>query len=472
MANIALYYESTRNNKLKKKFNEVLLQGLADDGGLYIPKKWPKVSKKELSKFKDMNYQQIAFHISRKFIENEINDKDLKKIIRKSFKNFSKKEVATYKNLGNNKWLLELFHGPTLAFKDYALQVVGNLQEYVLQKGKKKITIIGATSGDTGSAAINACKNKNTMELFIFHPYKKISNIQRRLMTTVKSKNIHNIAIRGNFDDCQKVVKKLFVDEDLKKKFSFSAINSINWGRILFQLIYYFYSVSKINVKNQKFIFSVPSGNFGNVYSGYVAKKIGLPVYKLIIATNENDVLSTFTNNGYIKLKSVKQTISPSMDIQLPSNLERFIYDLYRKNNKLVKEQLKKLYKNKKIFIKKNKVKQIQNHFISHRVNQKNTRLMMKEFFFKKDIILDPHTAVGVVAERAKEIKNKPVIYISTAHPAKFPEIIAKVIKKKVFLPKQYKSLEKLKENYKIINLNYKKVKDYLIKKSKFVKNV
>ena len=472
MANIALYYESTRNNKLKKKFNEVLLQGLADDGGLYIPKKWPKVSKKELSKFKNMNYQQIAFHISRKFIENEINDKDLKKIIGESFKNFSKKEVATYKNLGNNKWLLELFHGPTLAFKDYALQVVGNLQEHVLQKEKKKITIIGATSGDTGSAAINACKNKNTMELFIFHPYKKISNIQRRLMTTVKSKNIHNIAIRGNFDDCQKVVKKLFVDEDLKKKFSFSAINSINWGRILFQLIYYFYSVSKINVKNQKFIFSVPSGNFGNVYSGYVAKKIGLPVYKLIIATNENDVLSTFTNNGYIKLKSVKQTISPSMDIQLPSNLERFIYDLYRKNNKLVKEQLKKLYKNKKIFIKKNKVKQIQNHFISHRVNQKDTRLMMKEFFFKKDIILDPHTAVGVVAERAKEIKNKPVIYISTAHPAKFPEIIAKVIKKKVFLPKQYKSLEKLKENYKIINLNYKKVKDYLIKKSKFIKNV
>ena len=466
-----MYYESTRNNKLKKKFSEVLLDGLADDGGLYVPKKWPKVSKKELSKFQNMNYQQIAFHISKKFIENEINDRDLKKIITKSFKNFSKKNIANIKELESNEWLLELFYGPTLAFKDYALQVVGNLFEYVLKKEKKKITIIGATSGDTGSAAINACKNKSTMELFIFHPYKKVSNIQRRLMTTVKSNNIYNIAIKGNFDDCQKIVKRLFLDKKLKDKFHFSAINSINWARILFQLIYYFYSVSKIN-KKKKYTFSVPSGNFGNVYSGYIAKKIGLPIDKLIIATNENDVLSTFTNKGYIKLKSVKQTISPSMDIQLPSNLERFIYDLYRKNNKLVKEQLKKLYKNKKIFIKKNKVKQIQNHFISHRVNQKNTRLMMKEFFFKKDIILDPHTAVGVVAERAKEIKNKPVIYISTAHPAKFPEIIAKVIKKKVFLPKQYKSLEKLKENYKIINLNYKKVKDYLIKKSKFVKNV
>ena len=402
-----MYYESTRNNKLKKKFSEVLLLGLAEDGGLFIPKKWPKVSKKELSKFKNMNYQQIAFYISKKFIENEINDKDLKKIIKKSFKNFSKKNIATYKNLGNNKWLLELFHGPTLAFKDYALQIVGNLFEHVLKKEKKKISIIGATSGDTGSAAIDACKNKSTMELFIFHPYKKVSNIQRRLMTTVKSENIHNIAIKGNFDDCQKIVKKLFVDEDLKNKFYFSAINSINWARILFQIIYYFYCVSKINVKNEKFIFSVPSGNFGNVYSGYVAKKIGLPIDKLIIATNENDVLSTFTNKGYIKLKSVKQTISPSMDIQLPSNLERFIYDLFGKNDKLVIDQLGKLYKNKRLLVNKNKIRQIQNHFKSSRVNEKNTLLIIQEFFYKNKIILDPHTAVGVAAVRKKEIKKQ-----------------------------------------------------------------
>ena len=467
-----MYYESTRNNKLKKTFSEVLLLGLAEDGGLFIPKKWPKVSKKELSKFENMNYQQIAFHISKKFIENEVNDKDLKKIIRKSFKNFSEKKIANIKNLGDGKWLLELFYGPTLAFKDYALQVVGNLFEYVLKKEKKKITIIGATSGDTGSAAINACKNKRTMELFIFHPYKKVSNIQRRLMTTVKSNNIYNIAIKGNFDDCQKIVKKLFIDKDLKNKFYFSAINSINWARILFQLIYYFYSVSKINVKSKKIIFSVPSGNFGNVYSGYVAKKIGLPIDKLIIATNENDVLSTFTNNGYIKLKSVKQTISPSMDIQLPSNLERFIYDLFKKNNKLVKDQLEKLYKNKRIFINKNKIKQIQNYFKSSKVNEKNTLLEIKEFFFKKKIVIDPHTAVGIRAVRNLEIKNKPIIYVATAHASKFPETINKVIKKKILLPEKNKSLLKLKENFKIISLDYNKIKNYLIQKSKFVKNV
>ena len=291
-----------------------------------------------------------------------------------------------------------------------------------MKREKKKITIIGATSGDTGSAAIDACKNKNTMELFVFHPYKKISNIQRRLMTTVKSKNIYNIAIKGNFDDCQKIVKKLFVDVDLKKKFSFSAINSINWARILFQIIYYFYSVSKIKSKNKKFIFSVPSGNFGNVYSGYVAKKIGLPIDKLIIGTNKNDVLSTFTNKGFIKLKNVKQTISPSMDIQLPSNLERYMYDLFSKNNDLVKIKLNELNKNKKVFIDKNKIKEIQNYFKSSKVSEKDTLKTIKVFFNKYDIILDPHTAIGIAADKDKKLSNRSVVYISTAHPSKFSE--------------------------------------------------
>ena len=466
-----MHYESTRNNKIKKTFSEVLLLGLAEDGGLFVPKKWPKISKNEIYKFKTMSYQQIAFHVSKKFINGEIDDKNLKKIIKKSFKSFSKKEIAYPKKFDENKWLLELFYGPTLAFKDYALQVVGNLFEYVLKKEKKKITIIGATSGDTGSAAINACKNKSTMELFIFHPHKKVSNIQRRLMTTIKSNNIHNIAVKGNFDDCQKIVKKLFLDKNLKYKFHFSAINSINWARILFQLIYYFYSVSRINIK-KKFVFSVPSGNFGNVYSGYIAKKIGLPIDRLIIATNENDVLSTFTNKGYIRLKSVKETISPSMDIQLPSNLERFIYDLFSKNNILVKRHLEKLYKNKKIFVSKNKIKQIQGYFKSSKVNEEKTLLTIKEFFLKRKIIIDPHTAVGIWARRNLEIKNKAIIYIATAHASKFPETINKVIKKRVVLPEKNKSLLKLKESYKIIDLNYNKIKNYLIQKSKFVKNV
>jgi len=467
-----LYYESTRNRNIKKKFSEVLLTGLAEDGGLYVPKKWVKFSNKDFKKFERMTYYEMAFHISKRFIGNEIKDTELKKIIKKSLKNFSKNDIATLKNLSDNEWLLELYHGPTLAFKDYALQIVGNLFDYILKKRNKKITILGATSGDTGSAAIDGCKKKNTMEVFIFHPLKKISNIQRRLMTTVKEKNIHNIALKGNFDDCQRIVKRLFVDKDLQNKFNFSAINSINWSRILFQTIYYFFCISKIKNKKKKFNFSVPSGNFGNIYSAYVAKKLGLPIDKLIIATNENDVLSTFTNKGFIKLKHVKQTITPSMDIQLPSNLERFIYELYNKNNNLVINNLRKLYSRKKLTLNKKILKKIQRNFKSCKISEKETIITMKKIFHDKNIIIDPHTAVGIAAGQKINSTNDPIIYIATAHPSKFPEIVKKTLKKEPNLPKKHKSIYKMKEKYKIINLNYNKIKEYLINESRFVKNV
>ncbi len=467
-----MYYTSTRNKKIKKTFNDVLLQGLSDDGGLFIPNKFPKISKNELLKIKKMSYQDIAYNVSKKFIGNDINKLDLKKIIAKSFKNFSNKNIASLKKIEESKWILELFHGPTLAFKDYALQVVGNLFDYVLKKKKKKITLIGATSGDTGSAAIDGCKDKKTMEVFIFHPYKKISNIQRRLMTTVKSKNIHNVAIKGNFDDCQKIVKKLFIDDGLKRKFNFSAINSINWARILFQIIYYFYCYKEIHKNNKKLIFSVPSGNFGNVYSGYIAKKIGLPIDKLIIATNENDVLETFTNKGFIKLKPVKQTISPSMDIQLPSNLERYIYDLFNKNNSLVIKNLKNLHKKKKIKISKIKIEKIQKEFQSSRISQKETIKIIQNYYRNNDIVVDPHTAIGMAVDLNKINKDKQIIYISTAHPSKFPDVIKKALGKKINLPRQKKNLLRDKENFKIINNNYNKIKEYIIENSSFIKNV
>ena len=244
-------FVSTRNSAKELNFEEVVLQGLASDGGLYVPASLPKFSDEEIKNFKKLSYPELFFEVTKYFIDGEIPEKTYQELVNKSYKKFSHSAIAPLKQLDDKEFLLELFHGPTLSFKDYSLQVVGNLFEHVLKKEKKRITIIGATSGDTGSAAINACKNKSTMELFIFHPYKKVSNIQRRLMTTVKSKNIHNIAIRGNFDDCQKIVKKLFVDEDLKNKFYFSAINSINWARILFQIIYYFLLlVQKAQISN------------------------------------------------------------------------------------------------------------------------------------------------------------------------------------------------------------------------------
>ena len=311
------------------------------------------------------------------------------------------------------------------------------------------------------------------MEIFIFHPYKKISNIQRRLMTTVKSNNVHNIAIKGNFDDCQKIVKKLFVDKDLKKIFNFSAINSINWARILFQIIYYFFCYKKIYQKGKKFIFSVPSGNFGNVYSGYIAKKIGLPIDKLVIATNENDVLETFTNKGFIELKPVKQTISPSMDIQLPSNLERYIYELFNKNNMLVIKSLNYLYKKKKIKIDKRKINMIKKDFQSFKINQKETIKIIQTFFTNNNIILDPHTAIGLgINLNNINNKNKQIVYISTAHPSKFPDVIKKVIGKKINLPKDKKKLLNDKENFKVLNYNYNLIKNFIIEESIFYKNV
>ena len=364
-----------------------------------------------------------------------------------------------------------MHYGPTLAFKDYALQIVGNLLDYTLKSKKKRITIIGATSGDTGAAAIDACKDKDTMEVFIFHPKGKISKVQRKLMTTVNSKNIHNIAINGDFDDCQKIIKRLFIDPDLKSKFNFTAINSINWARILFQTIYYFFSITKIK-RNKNIIFSVPSGNFGNIYSGYVAKKIGLQFDKLIIATNSNDILSTFINKGVIRLKSVKHTITPSMDIQLPSNLERFIFDLFKSKTKNVNKNLKNLFKNKRMDINKEKIKQIQKFFYAKSVSEKETIEMIKEIFIKNKIIIDPHTAVGIAAGRKLNKKKQPIVYISTAHPSKFPDIVKKCINQYPELPRNLIDLYKRKEKYKTIDLNYFKIKDYLLKQSDFISNV
>ena len=351
------------------------------------------------------------------------------------------------------------------------MQFIGHLYDHHLINIEKKINVVVATSGDTGSAAIEAIRGKDKMNIFVLYPNNKISSIQRKLMTTVNSKNIHNIAINGDFDDCQKIIKKLFIDPDLKSKFNFTAINSINWARILFQTIYYFFSITKIK-RNKNIIFSVPSGNFGNIYSGYVAKKIGLQFDKLIIATNSNDILSTFTNKGVIRLKSVKHTITPSMDIQLPSNLERFIFDLFKSKTKKVNKSLKNLFKNKRMDINKEKIKQIQKFFYAKSVSEKETIEMMKEIFIKNKIIIDPHTAVGIAAGRKLNKKKQPIVYISTAHPSKFPDIVKKCINQYPELPRNLIDLYKRKEKYKTIDLNYFKIKDYLLKQSDFISNV
>ena len=326
-------YCSTRNSKLNKTFDEIIIEGLAPDGGLYMPKSWPKINIDEITSDKNISYNELVTIILNQFVGNTIKNTELQQIAEKTYREFTHNKIAPLVKLKDNKYILELFHGPTYAFKDYPLQMLGNLFQYYLKKEDKKITVIGATSGDTGSAAIDACKNKDNINIFILHPKNKTSDIQRKQMTTIQSKNVFNIAINGTFDDCQNIVKSLFVSNDLKKITTLSAINSINWARIASQSVYFFWAYLQSLQYDKKVNFIVPTGNFGNVYAAHISGIMGLPVNKLYVATNSNDIMHRTIANGDMSLKEVKSTISPSMDIQISSNFERQLFESLNYNS-------------------------------------------------------------------------------------------------------------------------------------------
>jgi len=328
-----MQYISTRNTTKTFSFKDVFLNGLASDGGLYVPKQIPSYSILDLEKLKNLSYRELAVRIILDFCADEFSESEIKDLIKKSYKNFRVQDVVTINKTGNIN-LLELFHGPTLAFKDIAMQVIGNMYENILEKDKLKVNVVVATSGDTGAAAIAAIKDRKNMKIFVLHPENKISEVQRKFMTTVNSSNVFNIALGGNFDDCQKFVKSMFADKNFRSSINMSGVNSINWARIIFQIVYYFFSHFKIAKLNEKINFSVPTGNFGDIYAGYVAKKMGLPINKLVIATNKNDILKRVVNTGHYKPVKVEHTVSPSMDIQIASNFERLIFDVNSCNSK------------------------------------------------------------------------------------------------------------------------------------------
>jgi threonine synthase len=337
-------YISTRNSQKIFSFKDVFLNGLASDGGLYIPKKIPFYSLKELESLKELSYEQLAVKIILNFCSDEFNETEIKDLVNKSYKEFRVKNVVNIKKL-ENIILLELFHGPTLAFKDIAMQVIGNMYEKILSDNNKFINIVVATSGDTGAAAISALKGRKNINIFVLHPHNKISKIQRKLMTTIKENNVYNLAIEGNFDDCQKLVKSMFIDQSFNNEINMSGVNSINWARIIAQIVYYFFSYFKINNSSQKINFSVPTGNFGDVFAGYIAKKMGLPINKLIVATNKNDILTRVISTGVYKPKKVLQTISPSMDIQVASNFERLIFYIHSNDDQITLKKMEELKK-------------------------------------------------------------------------------------------------------------------------------
>ena len=451
-----MIYVSTRDNSKEFSFEEVFIKGLADDGGLYVPKSLKKYNSQELSKLKNLNYNEISTEIINQFSSDFISKKELSYLIKKSYSKFRENEVVKISNIGELK-LLELFHGPTLAFKDVAMQFIGNLYEYYLSKNDKKINIVVATSGDTGAAAINAIQGKSNLNIFVLHPNNRISSVQRKIMTTVEEKNVFNIAVEGNFDDCQNIVKSMFSDLEFSRSINMSGVNSINWARIIAQTVYYFYTYFKLNKKSISF--SVPTGNFGDVFAGYLAKKMGLPIDKLIVATNENDILHRAISNGDYISKKVKETLSPSMDIQLASNFERLIYYINNSNSEKTAEIMKKVKQNS-YQIEKNNLDIIQKDFLSESCNEQETLEIIKKNYEINNIVLDPHTAVGVGA--ANKLSFNDCVVLSTAHPCKFPESTNSAINKREKLPNELQHVLDKNESFQALKNNTDEVKKFI----------
>ncbi len=452
-------YLSTRNKSLNLDFGNIFLRGLAPDGGLFLPKEIKKFSEEELKKLSNLSYIDLGVEIISNFCGPILDRVKIKKLLDKAYSNFNTKDVVAIKKIDNIN-LLELYHGPTLAFKDIALQAIGLIYE-ALDLNKKKINIIVATSGDTGSAAIAALKGKKNINLFVLHPHEKISNIQRKIMTTCDSENIFNIAVKGNFDDCQRIVKQMFNDEKFREEINMSGVNSINWARIIFQIVYYFYAYFKFSTNVN---FSVPTGNFGDIYAGYVAKKMGLPIDKLIVATNENDILCRVINSGEYRPSKVKPSLSPSMDIQVASNFERLLFDVLDSDDQKVNSFMKNLANNGFFKLEEKELKKIRKNFAAEKINDTDTLRIIKDFFVNYGFILDPHTATAVGASYKIKNKSKTII-LGTAHPYKFLETIKLAIGKNVEPPKQFLNLAQKSEKFDIIDNNLEEVKSYISNK-------
>ena len=456
-------YISTRNTQKTFSFKDVFLKGLAPDGGLFVPKKIPLYTSQELEKLRNLSYNSLATKIILKFCSDEFNEIEIKDLVKNSYKNFRVNDVVVIKKLGKVN-LLELFHGPTLAFKDIAMQVIGNMYEKILKKNNLKINVVVATSGDTGAAAINAIRDRKNMKIFVLHPDNKISEVQRKFMTTVNSDNVFNIALASNFDECQKFVKSMFADKDFSRSINMSGVNSINWSRIVVQIVYYFFSYFKVVNEDEKINFSVPTGNCGDIYAGYIAKKMGLPINKLIIATNSNDILKRTVNTGIYKPLKVEHTVSPSMDIQVASNFERLIFDVCSCNSNKTLKLMNDLNKQGELKLEKKELKKIRESFCSESLSEEETKSIINKAYKNQGMLIDPHTAVAVGVANKISLKGNIVI-LATAHPAKFYEVVMKETNIKPELPENLKKILDKKEKYEKLPKDLKKIQNYILKR-------
>jgi threonine synthase len=455
-------YISTRGGINPIPFKDAIMMGLASDGGLLLPQSYPIVSREQLESWRGLTYQELAYEIISCYVD-DIPASDLKKLINRSYSGFSHPEVTPLVRY-DGVFILELFHGVTLAFKDVALQFLGNLFEYILAERNQTLNIIGATSGDTGSAAIHGVRGKKGISIFILHPYGKTSAVQALQMTSVTDANVHNIAVRGTFDDCQDMVKELFGDLEFKEKYSLGAVNSINWARVLAQVVYYFYAwLRATDETDVPAHFSVPTGNFGDIFAGFVAKKMGLPIGKLLLATNENNILTRFINSSDYSLGKVVATVSPSMDIQIASNFERYLFHLFGGNPDRVKEAFAELKEHGRISCSQDEMVLVRNDFCSASVNQDDTLQVIRDFHSETGYILDPHTAVGVKAALDLLPSDSTRICLATAHPAKFSETVEKSLGFQVPVPESVKELYGKPTRCEIMDADIHKVRDFFI---------
>jgi threonine synthase len=415
-------YISTRGKINPISFREAVMMGLARDGGLIIPEKIPDVLDR-LNTWKNLSFIDLAFEVMRLF--SDLPETDLRNLVQLSYSKFDTKDITPVVSV-NGIFILELFHGPTLAFKDVALQFLGNVFEYILKESRQELNILGATSGDTGSAAIQGVRGKSSIRIFVMHPHNRTSRVQERQMTTVLDDNVFNIAVDGTFDDCQKIMKTLFCDLKFKDSYSLGSINSINWARVLAQIVYYFYGAFRVMdiTDKGKVNFAVPTGNFGDIFAGYLAVQMGLPVNRLILATNENDILSRFFNSGEYSLGKVVETLSPSMDIQIASNFERYLYYRSGQNAVLTTEMMTSFSKNGTLNISRDVNGLIDKTIVAGFADKNATLSTIRRFYDEHGYLLDPHTAVGVNVGMRQMNNVEPMICLATAHPAKFSDAI------------------------------------------------
>ena len=457
-----MQFGSTRGQAPVLGFSDAVLAGLASDGGLYVPQSWPQIGRDEIASFAGRPYADVAYAIISRFVGDEIAPAKLKQIIDDSYAVFRHPSVTPILELEPNHFILELFHGPTLAFKDVAMQFLSRVMDHILLERGLKATIVGATSGDTGSAAIEAFRGRDTTDIFILHPQGRTSPVQRLQMTTVLDANVHNVALEGTFDDCQNIVKAMFNNHGFRDRVRLSGVNSINWGRIVAQIVYYFTAASSLGSPYRPVSFTVPTGNFGDIFAGYCAKAMGLPIEKLVIATNANDILARAMETGRYEMDGVVPTISPSMDIQISSNFERLLFEGAGRDAQAVVRMMESLKQSGGFALPVDAVASIRRDFVAGTTNEAETRATISMTHQGAGYLLDPHTAVGVNVARHQPHGTTPMVTLATAHPAKFPAAVREASGVDPALPAWLADLYSREERLSVLANDQQAVEDFI----------